>query len=132
MDQLLLVIYQGLTVLLNDFFLESPLVWLSLGVIIILLLVILAKSKWRKYDNMTLTTGEELADIIETFLDNTASSLDHENFEDIWLKDEHENLRQIVIDLPYTHPSTDPDQYCNDEGLKIMRQFIEGLRNQEV
>jgi hypothetical protein len=82
------------------------------------------------YGNMKLSTSE-IAAIIERFLIDKDGPWDWDDFISIRLSNpEGENIRKICANLPERFPPIISGQYCNEEGLKVLRNLIEELRKQ--
>jgi hypothetical protein len=73
-------------------------------------------------------TPEEVADIIETFLDGTGGRWDWDDFCSIRIKDpDLDAVRRRCVDLHEEDPYP-AAQYCGPAGLEIMRGFVTALR----
>jgi hypothetical protein len=90
------------------------------------------------FDNMKLSkifgnaklSKTEIADIIEGFLLGTGGAWDWDDFISIRLSDpETESIRKICAELPDRFPPSGPRQYCNEEGLVVLRKLITELRH---
>ena len=78
-------------------------------------------------------TREEVANTIEGFLNGTGRQWDWDGFTSIRVDDpELEAIRKKCVALPIDHPSPSPKDYCNEAGLQVMREMVQGLRSQPV
>ena len=73
-------------------------------------------------------TPEEVADIIEAFLNRTGGRWDWDDFCSIRIKDPAlDAIRIKCVDLHEEDPYS--GQYCGPVGLAMMRGFVTSLRN---
>jgi hypothetical protein len=73
-------------------------------------------------------TSVEVAAIIQRFLDGTGASWEWDNFMSFPLRDPAlEDVRKRCIELPEIHPPDLKGWYCNEEGLKILRELVRQL-----
>lgn len=75
-------------------------------------------------------TPEEVYRTIESFIDGTCGDWDWDDFmyapiDDLYLKD----IREKCFNLRDEYPSNNPNEYCNEEGLKILKQFLSDLKS---
>ena len=74
-------------------------------------------------------TAEEVATIIEGFVNGTGNQWAWDGFTSIRLDDpELEAIRKQIVALPVEFPPSDPRGYCSDAGLEKMRQIVRELR----
>jgi hypothetical protein len=72
-------------------------------------------------------TREEVADIIEAFLNGTGGRWDWDDFCSIRIKDpDLDAIRRRCADLHEEDPY--PAQYCGPAGVEIVRGFVAALR----
>ena len=77
---------------------------------------------------MELTRGE-VADLITAFLAGSGGRWDWDDFISVPMKDiKLERVRLAAASMPERFPPSEPGWYCNDEGLKQLRQLAEALR----
>ena len=86
------------------------------------------QSKWRLLFVMKRTT-EEVANVIEGFVNGTGNQWAWDGFTSIRLDDsELEAIRQKIVSLPVEFPPSNPEDYCSDAGMEKMRQIVQDLR----
>ena len=74
-------------------------------------------------------TPEEVADIIEKFLDGSGGEWDWDDFTSITIKDAYlDGIRCKCASLRDEYPPQRPNEYCSDAGAAIMRNFVKELR----
>ena len=74
-------------------------------------------------------TTEEVANVIEGFVNGTGNQWAWDGFTSIRLDDpELEAIRQKVVSLPVEFPPSNPGDYCSDAGMEKMRQIVQDLR----
>ena len=77
----------------------------------------------------TKMTKEEVAEIIEAFLNGTGGQWDWDDFISVRQKDDYlENIRTICDNLPLEYPPDKAGHYANDEGLKKLQTIVKELR----
>jgi hypothetical protein len=76
-------------------------------------------------------TREQVAGTIEALIDGTGRQWDWDGFISIRLDDpELEAIRQRCVSLPVEFPPSTRTEYCNEAGLQVMRDLVQGLRSQ--
>ncbi len=74
-------------------------------------------------------TREELADLIEKFLDGTGGQWDWDDFTSIKLRDpDLERIRERCVAIANDYPSNKRTEYCSPQGLKVLRSIVAELR----
>ena len=74
-------------------------------------------------------TNEDVANIIEAFLNGTGEKWEWDDFISIRQKDIYlENIRNICDTISLKYPSDKAGHYANDEGFKILKEIIKELR----
>ena len=74
-------------------------------------------------------TPEEVATVIEGFVNGTGKQWDWDGFTSIRLDDpDLEAIRQKCISVRDEFPSPDPKQYCSDAGMKVLEGLVQDLR----
>ena len=70
--------------------------------------------------------NKDVINIIQSFLDGTAKEWDWDDFISIPIKGDPflEEIRKKCAALPEEFPSGKNNQYCNDEGVKILEGYI--------
>jgi hypothetical protein len=73
---------------------------------------------------------EEVAKILQDFLDGTGKTLAWDGFTlGMSFEDEYlENLRLRCANLSREFPPWHPNEYCNERGREVIRQYIKELR----
>ncbi len=68
----------------------------------------------------------DVLNVIRSFIDGTAKEWDWDDFISIPIKDDPflENIRVKCSALRQEFPSVQRGQYCNDEGFKVLEEFI--------
>ena len=78
-------------------------------------------------------TPEEVAKIVEGFVNRTGRQWDWDGFISIRLDDpELEAIRQKCIAIRDEFPPSDLRDYCSEAGLNVMRQIVQDLRARSV
>ena len=73
-------------------------------------------------------TPEEVARIIEGFINGTGKQWDWDGFTSIRLDDpELEAMRQKIVSLPVEFPPSNPKDYCREAGIEKMREMVRDL-----
>ena len=74
-------------------------------------------------------TPDEVANAIEGFVNGTGHQWAWDGFTSIRIDDpELEAIRQKCVSMAIEHPPAHPRDYCNQEGMKKMRQMASELR----
>ena len=74
-------------------------------------------------------TTQEVANVIEGFVNGTGNQWAWDGFTSIRLDDpELEAIRQKIVSLPVEFPPSNPGDYCSDAGMEKMRQIVQDLR----
>jgi hypothetical protein len=68
--------------------------------------------------------------IIQCFLDGTAGKWDWDDFISVPIKDDPflEEIRKRCAALPEEFPPDKSGQYCNEEGVKILKEYTRILQ----
>ena len=75
-------------------------------------------------------TAEEVALIIEQFLDGRCGDWDWDDFLSIGIQEpELETVRRRCSAVWEEYPSGKPGEYCNADGLAVLRQIAQELRS---
>ena len=78
-------------------------------------------------------TPEEVANTIDSFVNGGGKQWDWDGFISIRLEDPKlEAIRQKCVAIRDEFPPTNPQDYCSEEGLNIMRRMVEELRGTAV
>ena len=76
---------------------------------------------------------EEVADVIESFLDGTCGRWDWDDFISVPLSNSQLNeIRVRCAGLPDRFPPTEAGYYCGPEGFEVMRALVRELRARSV
>jgi hypothetical protein len=82
----------------------------------------LSKKKNRK-------TPEEVATIIESFIQGRGGCSDWDDFISVSIHDDSLDwYRYRCATLPVEYPTTIRGQYCNEEGIEVVRNMVSELR----
>jgi hypothetical protein len=74
-------------------------------------------------------TKEEVARIIESFLDGTCGDWDWDDLCSIKIEDpELDHLRVLCSSACFTYPPTEKGHYCSPEGREYLRHLARSLR----
>jgi hypothetical protein len=74
-------------------------------------------------------TKEQIAQIIEEFLDAKGSSWDWDDFISIRIDDpELDGVRRLCSDLPNLYPPNRESSYCSEKGLAILDEVRDTFR----
>ena len=75
-------------------------------------------------------TKEEVAQILEDFIEGKGNRWSWDGFTlGMTLEDERlDKIRERCIGLSEEFPSENPNQYCNEEGRNVIREYIKELR----
>ena len=78
-------------------------------------------------------TREEVGNTIDGFINGTGRQWDWDGFTSIRIDDpELEEIRKRCVSLPVEYPPSTTKDYCNEAGIKVMRDLVQGLRSQPV
>lgn len=92
-------------------------------VLIFLILSYLTKKHNRK-------SPSEIADIIERFIEGKGSKWDWDDFICSPVNDpDLDKIRIRCAQLGHEYPPTKPGQYTNEEGIRILKQYVEELKS---
>ena len=79
---------------------------------------------------MVTRTKQEVADIIERFVDGTGGKWDWDDFCSHRIADPDLDLIRVKCSgLGSTHPPTMKGHFCNENGIRLMREMIQSLRS---
>ena len=74
-------------------------------------------------------TREEVLKTIETFISGTGGKWDWDDFISIRLQNaELDTVRKRCFSVRDEFPNMDPHEYCNEEGMKVLRDLAGALR----
>lgn len=108
-------------------------VWITIGLavlIVLILLLFVAALPQRKPHNLT---KDEVANEIEAFLNGTGGAYDWDGFCTFKLDNPKlEKIRARCAQLGDEFPSDASGDYCNEEGLKVLRGYVKDLRRIEA
>jgi len=77
-------------------------------------------------------TKHEVAYLIKSFLDGTCGEWEWDDFTSVKQKEpELEKVRIRLIKIHDEYPSQNPNEYCDDNGVKEMLEIIETLEKLE-
>jgi hypothetical protein len=77
-------------------------------------------------------TKQEVGDIIERFINGTGGEWDWDDFCSHRIADPDLDLiRGKCSGLGSTHPPTVKGNFCNENGIRLMREMIQSLRGSE-
>ena len=72
--------------------------------------------------------NKDVLSIIKSFLDGTAKEWDWDDFISVPMKNQFlEEIRKECASLPEEFPTNKKGQYCNDEGVKVLKKYILAL-----
>jgi hypothetical protein len=75
-------------------------------------------------------TKIDVINFIKSFLDETGGEWDWDDFISIPIKDkELDKIRDRCASLPEEFPPTAKGQYCNEEGLRVLQEYVEILED---
>lgn len=78
-------------------------------------------------------TREEVANTIDGFVNGKGRQWDWDGFTSIRIDNpELEAIRKKIVALPVEYPSSTVKDYCNEAGMKVMRDLLQGLRSELV
>jgi hypothetical protein len=78
-------------------------------------------------------TKEEVANILEDFLENRGTPFAWDDFT-LGMSFDNKRLEEIrtrCAGLSAEYPPDHPNEYCNDQGRKVIRAYVRELRNPE-
>jgi len=76
-------------------------------------------------------TRQEIADVIDAFLDGTGGEWDWADFTSVYLDDPQlDAIRQKCVDVRDEFPPERDRQYCSDEGARVLRDLARKLRDE--
>jgi hypothetical protein len=79
------------------------------------------------------TSPQEVYKIIESFIDGSIGDWDWSDFLETPIEDPYLNeIRKKCDNLSVEYPSNNPNEYCNEEGLKILKQFLSDLKSKMI
>jgi hypothetical protein len=74
-------------------------------------------------------TPEEVCKAIDSFVNGTGGAWDWDDFLYAPIKDPYlKELRDKCFNLRDEYPSRNPNEYCNEVGLKILEELLSDLR----
>jgi hypothetical protein len=74
-------------------------------------------------------TKSEIADLIESFLDGSCEEWDWDDFMNERLSDpDLVRIQRRCASVPQEYPPTDRGSYCGPEGVEVLKQMADGLR----
>lgn len=74
---------------------------------------------------------DELANLIEAFLTGQSGNWDWDDFVSVRQPDpETEEIRRRCANLPLEFPPRHEGEYCNEEGMAILKGYISTLRGE--
>ena len=104
-------------------------IWIIIGLVVLVALILLlfvAALPQRKSHSLT---KEEVANEIEAFLNGTSDAYAWDDFCTFKIVDpELEKIRIRCAQLDEEFPPDASGGYCNEDGLKILRGYVEYLR----
>ncbi len=104
-------------------------VWVIIGLVgagAVTLLLLMAALPQRKPHDLT---KEEVANEIESFLSGTGGAFDWDEFCTFTLADpDLDKIRARCARLDQEFPPGSSGGYCNEEGMKVLRGYLEQLR----
>jgi hypothetical protein len=81
-------------------------------------------------DSMVIRNRQEVADIIESFVQGSGRKWDWDDFCSHEIESrELDAIRLKCCELSSSHPPISKAQYCNEEGIEILRDMVRNLRN---
>ena len=76
-------------------------------------------------------TRNEVAEFIENFLDGKGGPYDWDDFISIPISDPTlDQIRQRCARLDKEHPSAIKGNFCNEQGMVVLRDYVNKLRNE--
>jgi hypothetical protein len=92
---------------------------------ILLVIAAIARLLFRKPRHRT---REEVAEIIDQFLNGTGSDTDWDDFICVPIDDsELDEIRKRCLTLDEEFPPTKKYTYCNDQGAEILKEYVKQL-----
>ena len=82
---------------------------------------------------MVTVTKADVAKYIEDFLTAAGGPYDWDYFISVRIKNdpELEAIRLRCGQLPDLYPPNEPRQYCSDEGIRVLREILQKLRDSD-
>lgn len=75
-------------------------------------------------------TKDEVAKIIQDFLDERGGGWDWDDFISIPIEDDYlEKIRLRCADLDHEFPPSVKGHFCNDDGIEVLREYVSALKN---
>lgn len=106
-------------------------VWIIIGLVVVglsILLLLIAALPQGKPLNLT---REDVASEIEAFLDGTGGAYDWDDFCTFTIADpELDKIRARCVQLDEEFPPGSSGGYCNEEGEKVLRDYVIDLRRE--
>jgi hypothetical protein len=79
---------------------------------------------------MVTRSHQEVANIIESFVEGTGRNWDWDDFCSHEIENrELDAIRLKCCELSSSHPPIAKGQYCNDEGIELLRETVKNLRS---
>lgn len=74
---------------------------------------------------------DELADLIEAFVNGTSGEWDWDDFISVKQTDPQiEEIRRKCANVPLEFPPTRPGEYCSEGGVALLRNYVRKLREE--
>ena len=78
---------------------------------------------------MVKLTNQQVADIIDAFVDGTGADWDWDDFCSLEIENQAlDAIRLRCCSLPLIHPPQSADRYCNQAGIDLLREVARDLR----
>ncbi len=75
-------------------------------------------------------TTEQVYQEIQSFINKQGGAWDWDDFLYAPIKDPYlKEIQQKCLNLPDKYPPGDPKEYCNEEGIKILKQLLSDLKS---
>ena len=84
------------------------------------------KSPFKKH----YLTSEQVYNAIESFINGKGGDWDWDDFLYAPIKDPYlKEIQKKCENLPDEYPRRSPNEYCNEEGIKVLKQLLSDLKS---
>jgi len=93
--------------------------------------IFIGRDKNENFDSVSMITRtkQEVSDIIEHFIDGTGGKWDWDDFCSLRIADPDLDLIRVKCSgLDSTHPPAVKGHFCNENGIRLMREMVQSLR----
>lgn len=104
----------------------------ALGILAVVIVFAGLWALWCRAKKIQRFNKQEVATIIESFLNGTAGSRTWDDFISIPLTDPKlEEIRVRCARLPNEFPPEKAGMYCNEQGIAVLKTYVGRLKGQE-